>query len=138
MLLLRLLRALSRILPDLAPGGVLHRRALAAYAAGAPGAAEAWFEAAAERYRRDLEIEPLARLRVHQLMVRAEAGGLGAGEAAAMLEIVRRLNRLDRLETLQPPFELADARTVLARWIEHAEERPAARSELVTAVSRSA
>jgi hypothetical protein len=35
-----------------------------------------------------------------------------------MVEIVRRLNRLDRLETLDFPHELADARTVLAGWVE--------------------
>src|SRR5262249_5132912 len=117
MLPLRFLRALSRFLPEIAPGGVLHRRALAAQASGAWPGAVLWSGAAPERSRRELEIGALARLRVHQLMAQAEAGGLGAGEAAIMLEIVRRLTRLDRLETLQPPFELADARTVLARWL---------------------
>jgi hypothetical protein len=38
-----------------------------------------------------------------------------------MIEIVRRLNRLDHLERLEPPFELTDARRVLAEWIERAE-----------------
>ena len=42
-----------------------------------------------------------------------------------MIEIVRRLNRLDQLERLEAPFELADARSVLAEWIEHADAVPA-------------
>jgi hypothetical protein len=106
-------------------GRALHRRALAAYASGAYADAEQWFEAAVMRYRRELAVEPLARLRVHQLMARAHAGAIGAGETTAMIEIVRRLNRLDQLERLQAPFELADARGVLAEWIEHADAVPA-------------
>ena len=39
-----------------------------------------------------------------------------AGGATALVEIVRRLNRLDRLESLRSPFALADARSVLADW----------------------
>ena len=65
-------------------------------------------------------MEPLARLRVHELMFGARPGG---GEPATdasgvMVEIVRRVNRLDRLETLDFPHELADARSVLASWVE--------------------
>ena len=121
MLPLRVLRVVSRLLPALASGRALHRRALAAHAAGDAAGAERWFETAAALYREDLAVEPLARLRVHQLMARAHARG---AEGATMIEIVRRLNRLDRLETLTAPFELADARTVLAHWIEHAEVVP--------------
>ncbi len=134
----RLLRVVFRLLPDLASGRALHRRGLAAYAAGAGEDAEHWFEAAAERYRRELAVEPLARLRVHQLMARARARAGEAGEAAAMVEIVRRLNRLDRLETLEPPFELADARSVLARWLEHAEPAPSPPAHLLPAAARVA
>src|SRR5438046_6541184 len=114
MLQLLVLRVAARLLPELASGRALHRRALAAHATGADAEAERWFEAAAARYRRELAVEPLARLRVHQLMVRA----VHAGEGTAMIEIVRRLNRLDQLETFHAPFELADARTALAQWIE--------------------
>lgn len=99
----------------------MHRHALAAAAAGSRAEAERWFEAAAEQYRRELAVEPLARLRVHQLMVRARSGPDGGVESSAMLEIIRRLNRLDRLESLEAPFALGDARTVLADWIERAE-----------------
>jgi hypothetical protein len=100
------------------PARWLHRRGLDAYAAGEPAAAERWFEAAALRYREELEVEPLARVRVHQLMARARAAASAGAESAAMMEIVRRLNRLDRLERLEAPHELADARVVLADWIE--------------------
>ena len=63
---------LARLLPGFVPGRALHRRALAAYASGAHADAEQWFEAAVMRYRRELAVEPLARLRVHQLMARTQ------------------------------------------------------------------
>ena len=99
-------------------GPWLHRQGLDAYHTGNPALAERWFEAAARRYREDLAVEALARVRVHQLMARARAASSAAAESAAMMEIVRRLNRLDQLERLEAPFELADARVVLADWIE--------------------
>lgn len=105
----------------LVPGEALHRRALAALALGRFVAAEELFEAAAADYRRELRVEPLARLRVHQRMARARALADPAREAECMLEIVRVLNRLDRLEAMTPPFALVDAREVLARWL---AERP--------------
>jgi hypothetical protein len=110
----------SRRLPAIASGRACHRRALAAAARGDLAAAERWFGRAITRYRRDLEVEPLARLRVHELMLGVRPGG---GEpapdpAGVMVEIVRRLNRLDRLEGLDFPHELADARGVLAGWVE--------------------
>ena len=118
----------SRCLPGLATGEACHRRALSAAARGDRAAAERWFALAIAGYRRDLEVEPLARLRVHELMLGVRPGG---GEpptdaASVMVEIVRRLNRLDRLETLDFPHELADARSVLASWVEtHAVPAPA-------------
>ena len=114
----------SRVLPAIASGHACHLRALAAAARGDRAAAERWFALAVERYRRDLSIEPLARLRVHELMVGAKpaAGEPGTEPSSLMVEIVRRLNRLDRLESLDFPHELADARTVLATWAEaHAD-----------------
>jgi hypothetical protein len=121
MLPLPALRVVLRFLPRIASGRALHRRALAAHAAGALAEAECWYESAAERYREELAVEPLARLRVHQLMARAGRGDGPGVEGAAMIEIVRRLNRLDRLERLSAPFELVDARTVLAQWIERTD-----------------
>jgi hypothetical protein len=56
---------------------------------------------------------------VHELMT--EGGEEPA--PAAVVEIVRRLNRLDRLETLTAPHALADAREVLAEWMERTSRR---------------
>jgi len=110
----------AHALPSIASAGAFHHRALSAAARGDRAAAERWFALAIERYRRDLAVEALARLRVHELMVGARPGG---GEppteaAGVMVEIVRRLNRLDQLETLDFPHGLADARSVLAGWVE--------------------
>jgi hypothetical protein len=117
MLDIQLIRVVARLAPGWLPGGTLHRRALAASAAGRVVDAEQLFEAAAASYRRELGIEPLARLRVHQLMARARATGDPVREAEMMLEIVRKLNKLDRLEALRAPFELRDAREVLTDWL---------------------
>ena len=122
MLPLLVYQAAFRLHPRLVSGSRLHRLALDASASGGPEVAERWFEAAAEVYRHELAIEPLARLRVHQLMARVRARPAGAA-TSEMLEIVRRLNRLDHLERLEPPFELCDARSVLAEWMERAEGR---------------
>ena len=51
--------------PRFVPGHMLHRAALRAMSAGAWRVAERLFEAAGERYRIEMEIVPLARLRVH-------------------------------------------------------------------------
>ena len=110
-------RVLHRLAPVYVPGSALHRRALLATAEGRFPRAELLFEAAAEEYRRDLRIEPLARLRVHQRLARARACGDPALEAERMLDIVRTLNRLDRLESMRAPFALVDARTVLSEWL---------------------
>jgi hypothetical protein len=117
---------------------VLHQRALSVLAAGDAAEAERCFEVAATCYRDELAIEALARLRVHQLMARAQGASSGPIEGVAMIEIVRRLNRLDRLETLEPPFELEDARTVLTRWIEHAEALPATTTRSSPGMARAA
>jgi len=111
-------QAALRLHPHLGPGQWFHRRGLEAFSAGDAVAAGRWFELAALRYRDELAVEKLARVRVHQLMARARVGSSVAAESAAMIEIVRRLNRLDLLERLESPYELADARVVLADWIE--------------------
>lgn len=110
-------RVLVRIGPGFVPGRTLHRRALAASAAGRYVDAEQLFEAAAASYRVELACEALARLRVQQLMARARACGDPAREAAMMLDIVRGLNKLDRLESFAAPHEMRDARVVLAEWL---------------------
>ena len=110
-------RVIFRLAPGLVPGGTLHRRALAASAAGRYVDAERLFEAGAAAYRRELRVEPLARLRVHQNMARARASRDPACEASMMLEIVRGLNKLDRLESFASPHALCDAREVFAAWL---------------------
>ncbi len=116
-------RVVRRIAPGLVPGRTLHRSALAASAAGRHVDAEQLFEAAASVYRVELACEALARLRVQQQMTRARACGDPAREAAMMLDIVRGLNKLDRLEAFAAPHELRYARVVLAEWL---AERPGA------------
>jgi hypothetical protein len=91
------------------PGRALHHAALHAARAGDPDAAEALFERAAERYRMDLEVEALARLRVHQLVTRARAAGDVGREAELLLESAQRLARLERIESFDPPFDLIPA-----------------------------
>ena len=112
------IRAIHRVSPALLPAATWHRRGLAAAANGWHADADRWFEAAAAGYRRSLSIEPLARLRVHQSMVRARAEGDTMREAEQMLTIVRGLNRLDQLESFDAPHALLDAREVLASWLD--------------------
>ena len=111
-------QAASRLHPQLGHGHWFHLRGLQAFSDGETESADRWFELAALRYREELAVEALARVREHQLMARARTAASGAAESAAMIEIVRRLNRLDLLERLRSPYELADARVVLADWIE--------------------
>ena len=110
-------RVVLRLAPGILPGATLHRHALTAFAAGRPAEAEPLFRAAAFAYRRELRVEPLARLRVHQSLASARASGVAGEEAERLLEIVRSLNRLDRLESLHPPFVLRDAREVRSEWL---------------------
>jgi len=105
--------------PWLFGGEQLHRAGLHAFAAGAPETAVRLFEGAARRYRADLKTEPLARVRVHQLMAGALAGG---GRMSPLsLEVDRALTRLDRIESPVPPFPLVPAHVLLASWLQDAD-----------------
>jgi hypothetical protein len=110
-------RVVSHSAPGLFSGRLLHRAGLAAAAAGRHARADRLFESAASTYRQSLDVEGLARLRVHQRMTRARAARDSVREAELMLEIVRGLNRLDRLESFHAPHEMKDARTVLSEWL---------------------
>lgn len=110
-------RVISRIAPGLFPGRALHRRALLLAAAGDAAGAAAAFEAAAASYRSAWDVGALARLRVHEGMVQARLAGDPAREAEMLLGIVRGLNKLDQLESLEAPFEMRDARAVLSDWL---------------------
>ncbi|MFN8588061.1 MAG: hypothetical protein U0704_09715 [Candidatus Eisenbacteria bacterium] len=122
-------RVLSRVAPGLVPGRTLHRRALAAAAAGDAALATAAFAAAAVSYQRAWDVGALARLRVHERMVEARFAADRAREADLLLGIVRSLNKLDLLESLEAPFEPRDAREVLSAWLSRAEAPVAARTE---------
>lgn len=117
MLDLTLLRIGHRLLPGVLTGARLHRAALEAAATGRWADSRSFLAAAAEAYRREMAVEPLARLRVHELMLAVRRPGSDTREADAMQEIVRRINRLGTLESLDAPFEPTDARVVLAQWV---------------------
>jgi hypothetical protein len=101
--------------PRLFGGRALHRAGLHALAARDYEAAVRLFEGAARGYRRELRTEPLARVRVHQLMARACAAG--GGVSPFSLEVDRALARLGRIEAPTPPFELVPAHVLLATWL---------------------
>jgi len=104
-------------LPFLFPGATLHRAALLAAFGRRYSLADRLFEAAALRYRSRLAVPSLARLRVHQLIARAQAC-LTSNPARAMQlarEIEHRLSRLDDLEDLAPPFALSPMSDVRER-----------------------
>jgi len=110
--------ALALLVPRWFRGADLHRAGLRAAAAGDPDLADRLFECAALRYREDVAVPALARLRVHQMMVRAEGAFARDRDAAFEFgpEIERRLKALDRIEDLAPPFAEVGAEDLLARW----------------------
>lgn len=116
---------LHRLGAGCVPGARLHHAALEAFAGGRGDEAERLVDAAVQAYRRETAVESLARLRVHELMMRARRPESVGRESDFMQEIVRRVNRLDTLEALQSPHDRLDARLVLANWV---GELPAASS----------
>ncbi len=105
---------LAERLPGSVRGRALHRAGLAALAGGDATLALRAFAAAGLAYRREVEVERLARLRVHELIARFRLEAAGRDELE--LEVERRLCRLGAIEGLEPPFELVDARRLLAAW----------------------
>jgi hypothetical protein len=97
-------------------GETLHRAGLHAFARGRYPLAQLLFEAALERYRSEVEVEQIARLRVHQLIARVRAGGAVPREVQLCLDVERRLCKLDRIQSLEPPFELVEAGSLLGTW----------------------
>ena len=102
-------RSFAITFPGFFTGRALHHAALQAAFAGDRGGAEALYERAAAQYRLDLEVEALARLRVHQLVTRARASGEPGREAELLLESAQRLSRLDHIESFDPPFSMIPA-----------------------------
>lgn len=105
--------------PWLFAGEYLHLAGLRAFAAREYETAILLFEGAALRYRDALKTEPLARVRVHQLMARACAAG--GWISPLSLEVDRALTRLEQIESPEPPFALMPAHVLLASWLEGAE-----------------
>jgi len=108
-----LLRKVAFLAPRLFPAATLHRLGLTALAAGDTRGADALLERAALACRAEFETERLARVRVHQLMARALEHGR-EWEASSRAE--RALSRLEWIESIEPPFEMLDARRALAVW----------------------
>jgi len=103
------IRSIAITFPGLFTGRALHHAALHAATAGDPASAEALYECAAARYRMDLEVEALARLRVHQLVTRARVAGEPGREAELLLESAQRLARIGQIESFDPPFAMIPA-----------------------------
>ncbi len=110
----------------LCAGARFHRAGLRALHERRFAAADAMFEAALVRYRREIEVEAIARVRTHQLMARVLSGAETRREAEYCLDIEHRLMQLDAIESPAPPFELVDAHALLGTWqiqARHAEGR---------------
>src|SRR5437867_10751279 len=98
-------------------GTTLHRAALKALDRGAYAVAAGLFDCAARRYRRELAVERLARLRAHQAMAAVLSSRRPEIETERLIEVERLLTRLGWIEELEPPFTLVEARTLLADWL---------------------
>jgi hypothetical protein len=123
----RLSWRLALFVPGLFPGAVLHHAALWVAASGARDLACRLFEAAAGRYRRELRIEPLVRLRIHQRML----GMFDAepGDPDPALEVERGLLSLTQIESPRAPFPLVDSRSLVGTWPSLVRARAAAPRE---------
>ena len=104
---------LAARLPSLFPGTVLHHAALWAAGSGARELARRLFTVAAERYRNELCVECLARLRVHELMFGCADTERGADRA---LEVERRLLALRTIESPRSPFAMVEAKSLVGTW----------------------
>jgi hypothetical protein len=90
-------------------------------------------EAAAHRCHRELDVRRLASIRIHQLMLIVRAGADREREVEQCLEVERALCRVDKLEWLEPPFELVESRLLLARWLDRPRVAAAAAEPLPVA-----
>ncbi len=106
--------ALARVLP----GRLVHQAALRAQHARRFRLADRLYDAAAQGYRREVEVQPLARLRAHQLMARVRALAPPHREPALCVEVERRLSRLGMIESPEPPYALVPAGSLLGHWLE--------------------
>lgn len=117
MLDLRPLWTIAAAFPRAFRGASLHRAALGALHRGEWRLALRLFDAGGRAYRRELAVEPLARLRVHELIARVRSRPHPEREIDLCLEVERRLGLLGEIEALEPPFERVPARALLATWL---------------------
>mgnify|MGYP003694090649 CR=1 FL=1 len=94
----------------------LHRAALLAIGRGRYAAARELFDAAVPGYRRELRVESLARLRIHEMMGRVLERTEPERDGERCNEIVRRLAALDQIESPAPPHAKLPVDRVLAEW----------------------
>lgn len=124
-----LLGRLATTLPWGFSGAAIHRTGLEAFHREDYALALEIFEQAGLAYRREVEVQSLARLRVHEMMARVRKGRPNAApgtlpldvRGSLILETERRLARLHTIESLAPPFTVVDARELLATWYAEAE-----------------
>ncbi|KPJ59925.1 MAG: hypothetical protein AMJ46_09135 [Latescibacteria bacterium DG_63] len=113
-----MLAILKRLRKKVKSGESLHIKALKAAELTEYERAMELFEEAAGRYREEESVERLARLRAHQLMVKYRTEESTIEKEKIVEEVVLRLSKLREIESLEPPFELLDARAVLRSWME--------------------
>jgi hypothetical protein len=116
-----MLAILKRLREKVKSAEAVHLKALKCAHSGEYRKAVALFEDAAGRLREEESVERLARLRAHQLMVKYKNEESPTEKARIVEEVVLRLSKLREIESLEPPFELLDARAVLRSWM---EEKP--------------
>ncbi|HTM57619.1 MAG TPA: hypothetical protein VL123_04315 [Candidatus Udaeobacter sp.] len=133
---LSLLWKLAALAPAPLDGAWFHRMGLAAMYAGCPAEADRLFERGARRYREEIRVEPLARLRAHQEIARLRSSS--HADPGRVLEVERLLYRLRRIESLEPPHALIDAGRLLASWNDDAAGPARPPLELRTARAASA
>ena len=123
--MLRAQRFTIQALAIVTRGAVLHRQALEAFEQGRFDLAAVLFEAALSRYRREMAVEQIARLRVHQLMAQVLSGAEPELANERCLEVERRLCNLNQIESIHSPFDLVDAHTMLGSWLSGATDSAA-------------
>jgi len=109
--------SLSHLLSWVVPAKRLHHGGLLWMGRDCHTVAAILLEAAAHRCRRELDVRRLAALRIQQLMLSVRSAREPEREVERCLEVERALCRIDRLESLEPPFERVEARLLLARWL---------------------
>jgi hypothetical protein len=130
--------ALAIRVPRLFGGAQLHTAGLEAFHRGDWTAALDLFAAAARRYRQEIRIQPLAGLRVHELMCRVRMLKNPERHSDVLVDIERLLSRLEWIQSIEPPFERVDAHQLLGRWLGDSPRHAAPEDLEPTITSRAA